>query len=190
MAGHRRHRSCPYPKERSVCLSIAILGTRRMRRSLITVQLALLYGNVIGAGPRSRIRRLPRHLGSSMMNHHRLENALEQVRVAKAIPGRIMKFLSNFTNTYSFGVPVGGPAARILSEIALNQIDRLLRSESIRFCRFADDQHRFCDSYEDAFRSLVFLSERLLQNQGATSEGQDPHFIGKGVCCYKPSRAK
>lgn len=100
------------------------------------------------------------------LNHHRLENALKQLRLQGDQPFKIMEFLSNFSGTNSFGIPVGGPAARILSEISLNQIDMLLRAEGIRFCRFADDYHLFCDTYRDAFHSLVFLSERLLQNQG------------------------
>jgi hypothetical protein len=100
------------------------------------------------------------------LNHHRLENALKQLGVKGDQPSKIMGFLSNFSGTNSFGLPVGGPAARILSEIALDQIDRLLRAEGSRFCRFADDYHLFCDSTQDAYRALVFLSERLLQNQG------------------------
>ncbi len=100
------------------------------------------------------------------LNHHRLENALKQLRLKGDQPSKIMDFLSNFSETYSFGIPVGGPAARILSEIALNQIDLLLRAEGIQFCRFADDYHLFCETYQDAFRALVYLSERLLQNQG------------------------
>jgi hypothetical protein len=100
------------------------------------------------------------------LNHHRLENALRQLNVKGDQPAKILDFLGNYSGTYSFGIPVGGPAARMLSEAVLNQIDRLLRSEGIKFCRFADDYHLFCDTYQDAFRSLVFLSERLLQNQG------------------------
>ncbi len=100
------------------------------------------------------------------LNHHRLENALKQLRLKGDQPAKIMGFLANYSDTYSFGMPVGGPAARILSELLLNQIDRLLIANGIIFCRFADDYHIFADSYEEAFRALVFLSERLLQNQG------------------------
>jgi len=77
-----------------------------------------------------------------------------------------MRFLGNFSNTNSYGIPVGGPASRILSELVLNQIDRLLRAEGIQFCRFADDFHLFCNTREEAYRSLLFLSDKLLQNQG------------------------
>lgn len=102
----------------------------------------------------------------SRLNHHRLENALKQLGLRGSQSSKIMDILQNFSGTYSFGMPVGGPAARILSELLLNQIDSLLRLEGIEFCRFADDYHLFSDSYEGAFRNLVFLSEKLLMNQG------------------------
>jgi hypothetical protein len=100
------------------------------------------------------------------LNHHRLDNALRQLRIRGDQPKKIMDFLSNYSGTYSFGLPVGGPAARILSELLLNQIDRLLRAEGIRFSRFADDFHLYANSYEEAFKALLFLSEKLLDNQG------------------------
>ncbi|WP_299775424.1 hypothetical protein [uncultured Tateyamaria sp.] len=55
------------------------------------------------------------------LGHHRLENALRQVAGESPYPKRIMSFLSNFSNTNSFGLPIGGPAARLLSEITINQ---------------------------------------------------------------------
>ncbi|WPO43336.1 RNA-directed DNA polymerase [Tardiphaga sp. 42S5] len=100
------------------------------------------------------------------LNHHRLENALKQLNLKGDQPHKIMEFLSNFSDTYSFGIPVGGPASRILSELLLNQVDRLLKSEGIKFCRFADDYHLFADNYEGAFKNFLFLSEKLLSNQG------------------------
>jgi len=100
------------------------------------------------------------------LGHHRLENALKQVAGDTPYPKRIMDFLSNYSNTRSFGLPIGGPASRILSEITINQIDRLLTGNAIVFTRFADDYHLFAESREDAYRHLVFLSEKLFDNQG------------------------
>ena len=68
----------------------------------------------------------------SRLGHHRLENALKQIAGDTEYPAKIMKFLSNFSSTNSFGLPVGGPAARILSELTINQIDRLLISGGLR----------------------------------------------------------
>ncbi|UWQ21597.1 RNA-directed DNA polymerase [Jannaschia sp. W003] len=102
------------------------------------------------------------------LGHHRLENALRQVAGETPYPKRIMSFLSNFSNTNSFGLPIGGPATRLLSEITINQVDRLLQSKGIVFTRFADDYHLFADTKEDAYRNLIFLSEKLFINQGLT----------------------
>ena len=79
-----------------------------------------------------------------------------------------MSFLSNFSNTNSFGLPIGGPASRMLSEITINQVDRLLVGNGIKFVRFADDYHLFAQSQEDAYRNLIYLSEKLYVNQGLT----------------------
>jgi Reverse transcriptase (RNA-dependent DNA polymerase) len=38
--------------------------------------------------------------------------------------------------------------------------------EGVKFCRFADDFHIFCDSNEEAYSRLIFLSEKLLRTQG------------------------
>jgi hypothetical protein len=100
------------------------------------------------------------------LNHHRLENALLQVAGETPYPKRIMAFLGNFSNTRSFGLPIGGPAARILSEITINQIDRLLQAKRIPFARFADDFHIFAGSREQAYRHTIFISEKLFENQG------------------------
>lgn len=102
------------------------------------------------------------------LGHHRLENALRQVAGETPYPKKIMNFLSNFSNTNSFGLPIGGPAARLLSEITINQVDRLLQSKGIVFTRFADDYHLFAQTKEDAYRNLIFLSEKLFINQGLT----------------------
>jgi hypothetical protein len=50
------------------------------------------------------------------LNHHRLENALKHLGVKGDQPFKIMELLQNFSGTYSVGIPIGGPAARILSE--------------------------------------------------------------------------
>lgn len=98
--------------------------------------------------------------------HHRLENALQKATGDHDITSRIMKMLMQFSNNVSYGLPVGGPAARLLSELLLNRIDRLLVTNQISFCRFADDYHIFAESTEDAYRCLLFLSEKLQANEG------------------------
>jgi hypothetical protein len=100
------------------------------------------------------------------LGHHRLENALLQIAGETDYPKKIERFLSNFSNTRSFGLPIGGPAARILSELTINQIDRLLHGNGIIFTRFADDFHLFAKSRDEAYKQIIFLSEKLFENQG------------------------
>lgn len=100
------------------------------------------------------------------LGHHRLENALLQIAGDTGYPAKIMAFLSNFSNTRSFGLPIGGPASRMLSELTINQIDRLLRGAKVAFTRFADDFHIFANTREEAYRYTILLSEKLFENQG------------------------
>ena len=98
--------------------------------------------------------------------HHRLDNALKKLNADGTVVKWIMQLLMHFSKNNSYGLPVGGPAARLLSELLLNRVDRLLNSKGIRFCRFADDYHVFARNKEEAHDFLVFLSEKLIENEG------------------------
>ena len=101
----------------------------------------------------------------SRIYHHRIENALIWLKAKSETVKRIVDILQVFSGTVSYGLPVGGPASRLLAELALNTVDKLLRGEGIRFCRFVDDYRIFCDSKEEAYQRLIFLSEKLF-NEG------------------------
>ena len=101
----------------------------------------------------------------SRIYHHRVENALKWLKTKPETVKRILDILQVFSGTVSYGLPVGGPASRLLAELALNSVDKLLRGEGIRFCRFVDDYRIFCESKEDAYQRLIFLSEMLF-NEG------------------------
>ncbi|HUB17173.1 MAG TPA: RNA-directed DNA polymerase [Acidobacteriaceae bacterium] len=95
------------------------------------------------------------------VNHHRLVNALDRLGVEPSIPSRIGKLLGIFSDTASYGLPIGGPASRILAELALNDCDQHLRNRRIQFCRYADDYCLFCDSKSAAYSLIVMLSNKL-----------------------------
>lgn len=113
------------------------------------------------------------------LNHHRLENALLRLPQSHGERTKIMAILSRFSETYSFGLPVGGPASRLLSELTLNQIDRLLQQNRILFCRFADDFFLFANSRADAFKKLVFLTNILQGNQGLQLQKSKTRIMSK-----------
>lgn len=97
--------------------------------------------------------------------HHRIENSLQRLPSPGDIPSRILRLLSNFAKNVSYGLPIGGPASRILSELALIPVDEHLFTRKINFCRYADDYAIFCDTKAEAYRVLVLLSEKLF-NEG------------------------
>lgn len=98
------------------------------------------------------------------INHHRLENELKRTDNTN-VPKKIMKLLGTFSGTISHGLPVGGPAARILAELALNNTDYHLNMRGIVFCRYADDYSIFCNSESEAYKVLILLSEKLSIDQ-------------------------
>jgi hypothetical protein len=100
------------------------------------------------------------------INHHRIENAIRHLPNGNDIADRIQPFLSNFSKTYSFGLPIGGPASRILAELVMNQVDSLLIAEGIDFLRFVDDYYIFAENSAEAFKNLVTLTRILIENQG------------------------
>ena len=99
------------------------------------------------------------------ISHHELENTLNRLGSRGTGPHRIMSLLQQFSQTKSYGLPVGGPASRILAELALADVDRLLELRQVVFCRYADDYSILCNSKSEAYKTLVFLSDMLL-NEG------------------------
>ena len=97
--------------------------------------------------------------------HHRIDNALRRLPDVGDTPKRIMDLLFSFSKNVSYGLPVGGPASRILAELALVTTDLQLSRRNIKFCRYADDYCIFCNSRSDAYKVLVLLSEKL-HNEG------------------------
>lgn len=98
--------------------------------------------------------------------HHRLENALKKATKKSNVINQIKYLLNSFSKGVSYGLPVGGPASRLLSELLLNRTDKLLITQGIKFCRFVDDYHIFGSSKEEIYGYLVYLSEILLNNEG------------------------
>lgn len=98
--------------------------------------------------------------------HHRIDNALRKATDNSDAVSKIVELLSRFSKNVSYGLPVGGAASRLLSELLLNRVDKLLRSAKIEFCRYADDYLIFSESLEGAYESLIYLSEKLHENEG------------------------
>lgn len=99
--------------------------------------------------------------------HHRLENTLiTRLNINKDIVKKVIGVLMTLSNNASYGLPIGGNAARILAEALLSTMDNILEIKNIKFCRFVDDIVLFANSKEEAYKYLNFCASYLLKNEG------------------------
>lgn len=92
-----------------------------------------------------------------------VSKALQQAGVEDSLRERLVKVLQ-LLEVDRFGLPVGGPASRLLAELTLVRTDRLLQRLNIPFTRFVDDIRLFATSELDAHRQLVKLAEILSED--------------------------
>ncbi|WP_420333374.1 RNA-directed DNA polymerase [Roseibium sp.] len=94
--------------------------------------------------------------------HHRLENVIKDLGAANSsVALQIDRILSKLAAGRSFGLPVGGQCARILSETMMTPIDRSLSDAGIVWHRYVDDFTLICDSRQHAYEALSALSHAL-----------------------------
>lgn len=116
----------------------------------------------------------------SRIYHHRLENSLLDATNRNDVVSRIMVLLRKLTpRGTSFGLPVGGNAARMLAELLLDRTDRLLLTAGVSFCRFVDDYLLFSNTRGQAHASLVHLSDVLLRNEGLNLSRHKTRFMSR-----------
>ncbi|MHC4124819.1 MAG: RNA-directed DNA polymerase, partial [Planctomycetota bacterium] len=99
------------------------------------------------------------------ISHHNLKNAMDRLELKNDVPSKIEDIIQKFSETVSCGLPIGGPASRILAELALNNIDQHLKLQSIKFCRFVDDFNIFVGSESEALSVLNMLTKYLMKNE-------------------------
>ena len=94
--------------------------------------------------------------------HHRLENCIEDLfPKGSTVSVQISRFLSKFASGRSFGLPVGGQCARILAEVMMSPIDRMLSDAGLAWHRYVDDFTIITKSQEEAYRAIAVLSNAL-----------------------------
>lgn len=100
------------------------------------------------------------------INYHRLENLLDEAASGHGAVRFIKKHIKVIRARQSFGLPVGGSAARILAELALTDTDQALRDRGLLASRFVDDFRIFLKASDDPYDALGFLAEQLGINEG------------------------
>lgn len=94
--------------------------------------------------------------------HHRLQNCIEDLIPREStVAIQIDRFLSKFASGRSFGLPVGGQCSRILAEVMMSPIDRMLSDEGLIWHRYVDDFTIITETQEKAYRAIAILSHAL-----------------------------
>lgn len=100
------------------------------------------------------------------INFHRLENLLDEAAPANGAARYIKKVIKVIRAKQSFGLPVGGTAARLLAELSLSDTDRALIDHGIIATRFVDDFRIFLNAGDNPYDVLSFLAQQLSINEG------------------------
>ena len=97
------------------------------------------------------------------VSHHYVENIIgglggDALVVAKQVNALLSKFFAG----RSFGLPVGGQGARILSELVLNQVDASLTAKGVQWNRYVDDYVLIAKNAAEAYRALGIVAHALM----------------------------
>lgn len=113
----------------------------------------------------------------SRIYHHRLENALNASTVKSNHVRCILKLLSAWNGTESYGIPVGSAPSRVLAEINLIDVDEALLARNIDFIRYNDDYRIFAKDKSVAYQHLSYLAEILQKNHGLSLQQHKTHIF-------------
>jgi hypothetical protein len=109
---------------------------------------------------------------------HRIDNALLSVLGSGHMHAvAIKRLLGHWAGSYSYGIPVGSAASRMVAETAIGDIDQLLLSEGACYLRFADDFRFFCQSEAEAYRYLALIARVLIENHGLTLQQSKTRIV-------------
>lgn len=97
------------------------------------------------------------------VSHHYIENVIntfggDAVPVSKQVNALLSKLFAG----RSFGLPVGGQGARVLSELLLNQVDVALTSSGVQWFRYVDDYVLIAKNAAEAYRALGIAAHALM----------------------------
>lgn len=115
------------------------------------------------------------------VSHHHIENLIAGLTGNEHIAKQINALLSKIFAGRSFGLPVGGQAARILAELILHEVDRKLSWEGIQWHRYVDDYVLVAPDNSSAYRALGVLAHALMDyglslNKGKTVILSSKHY--------------
>lgn len=109
---------------------------------------------------------------------HRIDNALDSaLGVGHMHSVALRRLINHWAGTYSYGLPVGSAAARLIAETTISDIDQLLLSEGVDYVRFSDDFRMFATSQADGYRLLTLLARATYENHGLTLQQHKTRIV-------------
>jgi len=109
---------------------------------------------------------------------HRIDNALDSaLGVGHMHSVALKRLLGHWAGSYSYGIPVGSAASRLIAETTIADIDQLLLSEGAGYVRFSDDFRFFCKSEAEAYRFLALIARALIENHGLTLQQSKTRIV-------------
>jgi Reverse transcriptase (RNA-dependent DNA polymerase) len=113
---------------------------------------------------------------------HRIDNAIDVALGTGHMHGVALKRMINqWAGTYSYGIPVGSAASRLVAETTIADIDQLLLSEGASYVRYSDDFRIFCKSEAEAYKYLTILARGLIENHGLTLQQNKTRIVSAKV---------
>ncbi|WP_233345090.1 RNA-directed DNA polymerase [Burkholderia cepacia] len=113
---------------------------------------------------------------------HRVDNALESALGTGHMHAiALKKLINHWAGSYSYGLPVGSAASRLIAEITISDIDQLLLSEGANYVRYSDDFRVFCSSEAEAYKFLTYLARWLFDNHGLTLQQHKTRIVSTEV---------
>lgn len=108
---------------------------------------------------------------------HPMENAMQAATRQRDCARIIAKLIKAWNMGVSYGIPVGPSPFRLISELAISDIDEALLAEDIVFCRYSDDYRIFVPNERSARKALAFLANSLLTSHGLTLQGSKTELV-------------
>jgi hypothetical protein len=110
---------------------------------------------------------------------HTLRNTLPTITGKARHVDALLSFLSQINQSVSYGLPVGPSGSRLLAELTLTDVDRLLQTEGIDFVRFVDDYRLFCRTERQAYEALAALANALFESHGLSLQQHKTSIMSK-----------
>lgn len=131
--------------------------------------------------PSIYLHNIETHLKDCVRESGKITHANVLIKIIKAM---------HISQTHK-GLPIGPQFSRPISELVLNQVDKILIDNKIMFIRYVDDYRIFCKTESEAYKYLSFLAQKcynilnLKLNEHKTEILSKKDFIEEYLLSFK-----